>query len=195
MSILKRGTDLVYAFRFLRIMSMKWEDTDAFKLGIIDANGDRIKSVPLDNNEKKSAYTPFVRLAMNSKKLIGKVPGGKNRLVSFAAALFLLKENIGMSDNQLRKVLDAVGVEETDFLMEGSEWFVGEDEKLSEGVYRLQYPKMVNSTYDDICRAKDQIRVDSNCLPRGHIFGVAVYEATHIKSNQKIFISNSEISK
>jgi len=195
MSILKRGADLVYAFRFLRIMSMKWEDTDAFKLGIIDQNGDRVRSVSLDTNEKKAAYTPFIRLAMNSKKLIGKAPGGKNRLVSFAAALFLLKENHGISDQQLRKTLDAVGVRESDFLNEESEWFVGENEKLSGGIYRLQYPKMVNSTYDDICRAKDQIRVDSNCLPKGHVFGIAVYEATHLRTNQKIFISNAEIIK
>ena len=32
MSILKRGADLVYTFRFIRMLVMKWENWDAYKL-------------------------------------------------------------------------------------------------------------------------------------------------------------------
>ena len=90
MSILKRGADLVYTFRFIRMLVMKWENWDAYKLGIIDENGKRIKSVKLDSPEKKNAYTPFVRLGPNIKRLLTKIPGAGTKLGSFAAALFLI---------------------------------------------------------------------------------------------------------
>ena len=50
---------------------MDWKNWDAYKLGIIDEKGKRQKSVKLDNDEKKSAYTPFVRLAANVKRIVG----------------------------------------------------------------------------------------------------------------------------
>ena len=65
MGILKRAADLTYAFRFIRMMVMDWKSWDAYKLGIIDENGKRNRNGKLDNEEKKSAYTPFIRLAAN----------------------------------------------------------------------------------------------------------------------------------
>ena len=76
MGILKRAADLGYTFRFIRMMVMDWTSWDAYKLGIIDENGKRNKSVRLDDDEKKSAYTPFIRLAANIKRLVAKLPGG-----------------------------------------------------------------------------------------------------------------------
>ena len=35
MGILKRAGDLVYTFRFLRLLTTSFEDTEAFKKGII----------------------------------------------------------------------------------------------------------------------------------------------------------------
>ena len=37
--------DTVIVFRILKMMTRKWEEMDAFKFGLIDANGKRIKSV------------------------------------------------------------------------------------------------------------------------------------------------------
>ena len=34
-----RGADLYFVFRFLRLLTMKWEKTDAYKYGIIDKKG------------------------------------------------------------------------------------------------------------------------------------------------------------
>ena len=89
MGFLKQAADLGYTFRFIRMMVMDWKDWDAYKLGIIDENGKRIKKVRLDNEEKKSAYTPFIRLAANIKRLVAKIPGGGTKLGSFASALYL----------------------------------------------------------------------------------------------------------
>ena len=42
---LKGAADLVYTFRFIRMLVMKWEEWDAYKEGIIADSGKRIKSV------------------------------------------------------------------------------------------------------------------------------------------------------
>ena len=75
MSILKRGADMIYTFRFIRLLVLDWKNWDAYKLGIIDEKGKRLKSQELDTDARKSAYTPFIRLTANVKRLLGKVPG------------------------------------------------------------------------------------------------------------------------
>ena len=146
MGILKRAADLTYAFRFIRMMVMDWKSWDAYKLGIIDENGKRNRNVKLDNDEKKSAYTPFIRLAANIKRLLSKIPGGGSKLGSFAAGLFLIKEKFDLSDTQLDKIMREVGIDTLDVLEESSQWFVLEDGTLSEGVYRVYNHKILNPT-------------------------------------------------
>jgi len=38
-------------FRIIRMLTTSFEDTDAFKLGIIDKNGNRIKSKKVDSSK------------------------------------------------------------------------------------------------------------------------------------------------
>lgn len=193
MGILKRGADLVYAFRFVKMLVTDWKDWDAFKVGLIDENGQRIKSVKMDSDEKKSAYTPFIRLTANIKRLLSKVPGGSSKLGSFAAALYLLKEQYGINDDKLAKILSEHGIEITDILAEQSEWFILPDLQLSPGIYRIKEEKLVNSTFESLVFSKDQIRIHENSYPVGDVFGISIYEATHIKTNQKIYVTSSEI--
>ena len=98
MSLASRAGDLLYTFRFIKLLTTPFNESDAFKMGLIDADGKRIKEAPLDNSDKKAAYSPFVRLSFNIKKLIGQLPGGKSTLGSYAAALYLIKEKYHLSD-------------------------------------------------------------------------------------------------
>ena len=41
MGIIKRAGDLVYTFRFLKLLVTKFEDTEAFKIGAIDKDGNK----------------------------------------------------------------------------------------------------------------------------------------------------------
>ena len=195
MGLLKKAADTVYAFRFIRMLVLDWKDWDAYKAGVIDENGKRVKSVKIDNLEKSSTWTPFIRLCANIKRLLSKVPGGGSRLGSFAAALFLIKEKTGMTDKEIKQICEKVGIEPLDFLNENSEWFVLEDKQLSHGVYRLRNSKVVNNTIEEICNAKDQIRILEDCYPVGDVFGVDIYEATHMRTNQKIYVTIREIYK
>ena len=195
MGLLKKAADTVYAFRFIRMLVLDWKDWDAYKAGIIDENGKRVKSVKIDNLEKSSVWTPFIRLCANIKRLVSKAPGGGSRLGSFAAALFLIKEKTGMTDKEIKQICEKVGIEPLDFLNENSEWFVLEDRQLSHGVYRLRDSKVLNNTIEEMCNAKDQIRILEDCYPVGDVFGVDIYEATHMRTNQKVYVTIREIYK
>ena len=89
-----RGADLYFVFRFLRLLTMKYTSTDAYKLGIIDKKGKALKkSADLESIKEKAAYTMLHRLVFKIRGLIEKVPlVGKSILLNYAAALFLLKE-------------------------------------------------------------------------------------------------------
>jgi len=191
MGILKRAADLGYTFRFIRLMVMDWKDWDAYKLGLIDENGKRNKNVKMDTDAKKSAYTPFIRLAANIKRLIANVPGGGSKLGSFASALFLIKEKVGTKG--LEKICEKFNIDVLDFLNEKNEWFLLEDKQLSPGVYRVSNPKLLNKTCDELVWSKDQVRIQDECFPIGDVFGVDVYEATHIKTNHKVYVTASEL--
>lgn len=194
MSILKRGADMVYTFRFIRMLVMDWKNWDAYKQGVIDEKGKRIKSQPLDTDERKSSYTPFIRLSANIKRLLSKIPGLGSGLGSFAAGLFLIKERFNLDDKKLAKIMEEVGLKPDDFLAENNQWFILEDGTVSPGVYRIKSAKICNRTLDEIVLPKDQIKIH-NGESVGDVFGIKIYEATHIKTNQKLYLTTNEIYK
>ena len=177
------------------MLTTPFEDTDAYKLGIIDENGNRIKTKKVSTSEEKSAFTTFHRLVFNVKKLLEKLPGGQSRLASYAAALFLLKEKYELSDSTIEKIVEKSNLETLDFLAEKSEWYLLPDKQLSPGIYRIRESKLDNVNCQEIAKPKDKIRIQSESYPVGDIFGLDVYEATHLNTNQKIYVVLGEIYK
>ena len=77
----------------MRILTTPFASTEAFKLGIIDEKGKILKKKSrLKTIAEKDAYTMMHRLVWKLKRLMEKVPFGKSRLASYAAALWLIKE-------------------------------------------------------------------------------------------------------
>ena len=138
MSILTRAADLLYTFRFLKLLVTPFEKTEAYKLGIIDKNGKRDKDILIDTPEKKAAYTAFQKLVFNIKKIMAKAPGGGSRIASYAAALYLLKDNYNISDKEMDLILEEMDLDKLDFIKEEVEWFIVEDNQLSPGTYRIK---------------------------------------------------------
>ena len=141
-----RGADLYFVFRFLRLLTMKYERTDAYKYGIIDKKGKPLKkSSELETVDEKASYTMLHRLVFKVRRLIEKVPVlGKSILLNYAAALFLLKEQdnkrIWTDENymerELNKFLESDWEEEADQLKEAFKGQYGKtqaDEFLTEG--------------------------------------------------------------
>jgi len=104
--------NLYFIYKFLRILTTPWEKTEAFELGIIDDNGNILKKKKsLKSIKEKEAYTMMHRLVWKLKRLMEKVPFGKTRLASYAAALWLIKEGHSFKgdDKQLQEsVLDFI---------------------------------------------------------------------------------------
>jgi hypothetical protein len=85
--------DAAVTYMFLNKLVTPFEKWDAHKLGIIDKDGNVLKPrAELKTDAEKKAFGYFDVLAVNLKKLLAKVPGGKTVLGSYAAALLLLKE-------------------------------------------------------------------------------------------------------
>lgn len=196
MGLVKRAGDLVYTFRFLRLLTTSFEDTEAYKKGIIDKDGKRLKSFDLNTMDNRNTYnnyyTPFHRLVFNIKKIMAKVPGGGSKIASYAAALFLLKEKFGVSDKEIKKSLN---VDPLDFMSEQTEWFVLENNKLSPGSYKVLSEKLINDTFDEVVKPRDKVIVSEDCYPIGEIFGLNIYEVTHSKTNKNIYVAISELSR
>jgi hypothetical protein len=82
--------DYAMAIRIIKYLWQDYSKTEAFKLGIIDEEGKLLKSP--STSAEKMAYSPFIRLVLNLKRMIGKLPGGSSKIGSMIAAYALMRE-------------------------------------------------------------------------------------------------------
>lgn len=192
MGVLTKAADTVYTLRFLRLLTTPWEETGAFKAGLIDDEGNKIKK-PFTEKEK-SVYNVFHRLVFNVKKLINKVPGGKSKIASYAAALFLIKEHANLKDNAIEKILEGSGISAEAFLEESTQWYTTQDGMLTPGVYKLAVgDKMLNGIYEELGKKNDKVRVDIDNYPVSNLFGLDIYEVLHIPTQKKLYVTAGEL--
>ena len=71
-----RAVDLFVTYRFIKLLTTPFEKTDAYKFGIIDKEGNRIREpnstrvkVELTTSTLKNSYTILHKLAFNIKKI------------------------------------------------------------------------------------------------------------------------------
>lgn len=182
MSLLTRTADTAYALRFLRLLTTKWEDTGAFKVGLIDKNGKRLKKP--QTAEEKDNYTIFHRLAFNLKRLINKVPGGKSTLASYAAAFFLLRESKEFNDTEM----DEVEFE----LFRDLDLKESIESALSVGeTYTLSEDAPLNKTMELLAKKGTSVVVTEKV---GEELGVPVYRAYHEATKQLIFVTEGMVA-
>jgi len=193
MSLASRAGDLFYTFRFVKMLTTPFDETDAFKLGLIDKDGKRIKSKKIESSEEKDAYSTFMRLVFNVKRMLEKLPGGKSRLASYAAALFLLKEKYDLSPVSVDKILRQSGVDQKDFINEETAWYLLDGEQLAPGVYRLREDKLDIIQCQDIANKNDTIRVKEDCYPVEVFLGFKMYVVEHINTGQPLYVTLGEI--
>ncbi len=96
--ILHEGVvDLFLIYSFIKRLTTPWDKTEAFELGLIDSNGKKIKKAKTQEEKKVMGF--FDRLVFNLKRLLEKIPGGRSRIATYAAALLLIREQEEMSLN------------------------------------------------------------------------------------------------
>ena len=86
--------DIFMVYQFLKRLATPFQKWDAYKLGIIDKEGNILKKKHQRGSlPEKQAFQIFDVMILKLKRLLGKVPGGKSRIASYAAALWLIKED------------------------------------------------------------------------------------------------------
>ena len=199
-----RAIDLFVTYRFLRLLTMPFVDTDAFKLGIIDENGNRVMqkkvkkpAVELVTSEQKSSYTILHKLVFNIKKLFNKVPGLRTKVGTYAAALFLLKDTFKESvddpdvfEKEFVKFLKENNIELDD---EISEEVIGFGEVLPKGEYVL-INDILNKEEEELSAKKgDKVIAYDDEPPIDTILGVEIFPVIHVKTQEKIYVSLEDI--
>ena len=199
-----RAIDLFVTYRFLRLLTTPFEKTDAYKFGIIDKDGNRIRqpkstkpAVELATSELKNSYTILHKLVFNIKKLFAKVPGLRTKTGTYAAALFLLKdtfkehvEDPDMFEKEFMKYLKENNVELDN---EISEEVIGFGEVLPKGEYVL-VADILNKEEEELTAKKgDKVIAYEDEPPVDTILGVEIFPVIHMKSQEKIYVSLEDI--
>ena len=199
-----RAVDLFVTYRFLKLLTTPFEKTDAFKLGIIDKDGHRIKlpkstkpAVELTTSELKNSYTILHKLIFNIKKLFAKVPGLRTKVGTYAAALFLLKdtfkehvEDPDMFEKEFMKYLKENKIE---LDREISEEVIGFGEVLPKGEYLLKND-ILNKEEEELTAKKgDKVAVFDDQAPIDTVLGVEIFPVIHMKTQEKIYVSLEDL--
>ena len=199
-----RAIDLFVTYRFIRLLTTPFQKTDAYKLGIIDENGNRIRqpnstkpAVELATIEQKNSYTILHKLVFNIKKLFAKVPGLRTKVGTYAAALFLLKdtfkehvEDPDMFEKQFMKYLKENDVELDDSI---SEEVIGFGEILPKGEYVL-VNDILNKEEEELSAKKgDKVIAFDDEAPIDTVLGVEIFPVIHDKTKEKIYVSLEDI--
>jgi hypothetical protein len=102
------AVDLFLVYQFIRRLTTPFKEWAAFGLGIIDEKGNILKKrSTLSTIEERNSFRIFDLMVLRLKRLLEKVPGGKSKLASYAAALFLIKEyNENMSEEQVVSLVE-----------------------------------------------------------------------------------------
>ena len=96
--------NLFVLYKIIKELSTPFDKTKAFDLGLIDNKGKLLKRAK--TKKEKEAYSYFFRFIFNLKRLLAKV-GLESKIATYAAALFLLKEeeNKEYSDKELLDIV------------------------------------------------------------------------------------------
>ena len=199
-----RAIDLFVTYRFLKLLTTPLDKQDAYKLGIIDENGNRIRkpkstkpAVELATSELKNAYTILHKLVFNIKKIFAKVPGLRTKVGTYAAALFLLKDTFkesvddpDMFEKEFVKFLKENNIELDDSI---SEEVIGFGEVLPKGEYVLANDILNKEEEELSAKTGDKVIAYEDEAPVDTVLGVEIFPVIHVQSQEKIYVSLEDI--
>ena len=206
-----RAIDLFVTYRFIKLLVTPFEKQEAYKLGIIDKDGNRVLPTtppggvrkvvpePLVSTEEKNAYTILHKLVFNIKKIFGKVPGLRTKVGTYAAALFLLKDTFKESvddpdvfEKEFMKYLKEQGYEIDDSI---SEEVIGFGEVLPKGEYVL-VNDILNKEEEELTAKKgDKVVTFEDEAPIDTVLGVEIFPVVHMKTKEVIYVSLEDIKE
>ena len=201
-----RAIDLFVTYRFIKLLTTPFDKTEAYELGIIDENGNRImepgtrnKPTILRTSKEKNSYTILHKLVFNIKKLIEKLPGGKSRLATYAAALFLIKENTELSDFKLLEKEFHKYLKENDLIEPYDNTIIREvidfTDKLTKGQYKLINDIFTDKDTEVVGKKGDTVSVFGDVAAVDTVMGVEIFPVVHDKSKSEIYVSIEDLEE
>ena len=199
-----RAVDLFVTYRFIKLLTTPFEKMPAYKLGVIDKDGNRIRKeksskpeVELTTSELQSSYTILHKLVFNIKKIFNKIPGLKTKVGTYAAALFLLKdtfkESVSDPDMFEKEFIKYLKENNVDFDDEISEEIIGFGEQLPKGRYRLKQD-ILNKQEEELTAKKGDIVIAfDDEAPVDTVLGLEIFSVVHEKSQEKIYVSLEDL--
>ena len=175
-----RFVDSLIAYRILVLLVTPFENTEAFRRGIIDAKGKELKKMmDLKSVEDRDAYTLLHRLVYRIKRIIEKVPIENKKIVSLAAAYSLIKEHL--NNNK-----EPINLEEQ--YLHRLDWNLSEEITYLESVMKEKKMftfKTVDNSYNVL--ANNSFILEASNLPYS-VYGI-------LQGNRIFVLNNSYISK
>ena len=199
-----RAVDLFVTYRFIKLLTTPFNKTDAYKYGIIDDEGNRIREpnssqvkVILNTSQLKNSYTILHKLVFNIKKIFAKIPGLRTKVGTYAAALFLLKdtlrEHVSDPDVFEKEFMKYLKENDIELDREISEEVIGFGEVLPKGEYVLKND-ILNKEEEELTAKKgDKVIAFEDEAPVDTILGVEIFPVIHMNSQEKIYVSLEDI--
>lgn len=91
--------DLYLTYQFLSRLVTPFNKWKAYETGVIDQDGNILVKKDDRSSTQKDSFEKFDLLVLKIKKMLEKIPGGSTRIGSWAAALWLIKEQNNLSEN------------------------------------------------------------------------------------------------
>ena len=148
--------DLFLVYQFLRRLATPFKKWPAYQSGVINDVGEVIVKPKERDQKQNQSFKIFDLMILKLKRLLGKIPGGKTRIASYAAALYLIKES------KLNKTEEQILAEDTNELYLG---YLHEFKK-------LQYAEMLEDA-------------PTNSAGSGAIAGMGIGGANDLKVSKK----------
>ena len=179
--------DTVIVFRILKMMTRKWSEMDAYKFGLIDDNGKRIKSVKPKTSEEKNSFTLLHRLVFNLKRVLELLPFGRTRLASYAASLALLKEHFEIDGKYLEESF-YTHLKENDLVLDLLEGHDNMNNLQKGKEYELR--QSVWNEEDNIGHRGDYVQVLGKT---DTVMGVDIYRVYNRSQDQSMLITGHDV--
>ena len=179
--------DTVIVFRILKMMTRKWNEMDAYKFGLIDDNGKRIKTKKPKTSEEKNSFTLLHRLVFNLKRVLELLPFGRTRLASYAASLALLKEHFNIDGESLERHFYQY-LKENDLVLDLLEGHDNMNNLQKGKQYELR--QSVWNEENNVGYRGDQVQVLGKT---DNVMGVDIYRVYNITQDQSMLITGHDI--
>ena len=118
------------------------------------------------------------------------LPGGKTRLASYAAALFLIKEHCGLTGTKLDKEVFKY-LQESGSLEEGlMEDFIPINQLQNERTYTLIRSLIID---ENVNAERGDTIINSGARPAGKVYGVSVFKMYNIDKESMMYCTGHDL--